>query len=98
MYIGGVKSLKYDNNRCLVDPGAGVYPGLYDCKTAKQKKLHMLWDFKQGGTIQNRETKRCLELAMDEDGYDRLIIQACTNQSWKIQNLIKTTDKLAGKA
>ncbi|XP_030006916.1 probable polypeptide N-acetylgalactosaminyltransferase 8 isoform X2 [Sphaeramia orbicularis] len=98
MYIGGVKSHKYTDNRCLVDPAAGVYPGLYNCKTAKHKKLHMLWDFKQGGTIQNRETKRCLELAMDEDGSYRLIIQPCTNQRWKIQNLSKTTDKLAGKA
>uniref|UniRef100_A0A672ZI81 Polypeptide N-acetylgalactosaminyltransferase n=1 Tax=Sphaeramia orbicularis TaxID=375764 RepID=A0A672ZI81_9TELE len=92
------KSHKYTDNRCLVDPAAGVYPGLYNCKTAKHKKLHMLWDFKQGGTIQNRETKRCLELAMDEDGSYRLIIQPCTNQRWKIQNLSKTTDKLAGKA
>ncbi|KAM9335022.1 putative polypeptide N-acetylgalactosaminyltransferase 8 [Symphorus nematophorus] len=89
IYIGGIKSHKYNSNRCLVDPGTGVYPGLYECKTAKQKKFHMLWDFKQNGPIKNRETKRCLEIAVGQDGYHHLVIQYCTVQSWKIQNLIK---------
>ncbi|XP_040009622.1 probable polypeptide N-acetylgalactosaminyltransferase 8 isoform X2 [Xiphias gladius] len=89
LYIGGIKSHKYNNNRCLVDVGTGLYPGLYDCKVAQQKKFHMLWDFKQDGPIQNRETKRCLEVAMGEDGYYKLVAQQCTGQSWKIQNLVK---------
>uniref|UniRef100_UPI003AAC8D4F probable polypeptide N-acetylgalactosaminyltransferase 8 n=1 Tax=Centroberyx gerrardi TaxID=166262 RepID=UPI003AAC8D4F len=89
IYIGGIKSHKYNSNRCLVDPGEGAYPGLYECKLAKQKKFHMLWDFKQGGTIQNRETKRCLEIALGADNYYKLIIQQCTSQHWKIQHVIK---------
>ncbi|XP_031614185.2 probable polypeptide N-acetylgalactosaminyltransferase 8 [Oreochromis aureus] len=89
LYIGGIKSHKYNSNRCLVDPFSGVYPVLYDCKIAKQKDFHMLWDFKQGGPIQNRKTKRCLEIAKDDDGFYKLIVQQCTGQSWNIQNLIK---------
>ncbi|XP_059181559.1 probable polypeptide N-acetylgalactosaminyltransferase 8 [Centropristis striata] len=89
LYIGGIKSHKYNSNRCLVDSGAGVYPGLYECRVAKQKNFSMLWDFTQNGPIQNRETKRCLEIATAEDGYYRLVIQRCSGQRWKIQNLIK---------
>ncbi|KAK3564791.1 hypothetical protein QTP86_027819, partial [Hemibagrus guttatus] len=47
LYIGGIKSHKYDYNRCLVDPGEGNKPALFDCKMAKEKGFHMLWDFKQ---------------------------------------------------
>ncbi|KAK5848943.1 hypothetical protein PBY51_008623 [Eleginops maclovinus] len=89
LYIGGIKSHKYNSNRCLVDPGSGVYPELYECKMVEQKKLHMLWVFKQNGAIQNRETRRCLEIMVAGDGYYRLVIQQCTGQKWKIQHLIK---------
>nr|XP_040030108.1 probable polypeptide N-acetylgalactosaminyltransferase 8 isoform X2 [Gasterosteus aculeatus aculeatus] len=89
LYIGGIKSHKYNSNRCLVDPGTGVHPGLYDCKIAKQKRFHMLWDFEQDGPIQNRETKRCLEIVMADHGAYALVVQQCTGQSWKIQYLIK---------
>ncbi|XP_031715071.1 probable polypeptide N-acetylgalactosaminyltransferase 8 isoform X2 [Anarrhichthys ocellatus] len=95
LYIGGIKSHKYNSNRCLVDPGTGVYPGLYECKTAKQKKFHMLWDFKQDGPIQNRKTKRCLELAIADHSYYTLVVQQCTGQSWKIQHVIKDQSMLA---
>ncbi|XP_041819592.1 probable polypeptide N-acetylgalactosaminyltransferase 8 [Chelmon rostratus] len=88
IYIGGIKSHKYNSNRCLVDTGTGLYPGLYECKIAQQK-FHMLWDFKQNGPIQNRDTKRCLEVAIGQDGYYKLVVQQCSAQSWKIQNLIK---------
>ncbi|KAI3366373.1 hypothetical protein L3Q82_000529 [Scortum barcoo] len=89
LYIGGIKSHKYNSNRCLVDPATGIYPGLYECKIAQQKKFHMQWDFKQKGPIQNRETKRCLEVAMGNDGYYKLVVQQCTGQIWTIKNLIK---------
>ncbi|KAK7886102.1 hypothetical protein WMY93_025723 [Mugilogobius chulae] len=94
IYIGGIKSHKYNDNRCLVDPNTGVYPGLYDCKVAKEKKFPMLWNFKQGGEIQNRETKRCLDLAKGSDGYYSLVVQECSGQHWKIQNLINSTREL----
>ncbi|XP_039648147.1 probable polypeptide N-acetylgalactosaminyltransferase 8 isoform X1 [Perca fluviatilis] len=96
LYIGGIKSHKYNSNRCLVDPGTGVYPGLYNCKTAQQKKFHMLWNFKQDGPIQNRETKRCLEIAKADGGYYKLVVQQCSSQSWKIQHLIQDHRKTGG--
>uniref|UniRef100_A0A3Q3XEZ9 polypeptide N-acetylgalactosaminyltransferase n=1 Tax=Mola mola TaxID=94237 RepID=A0A3Q3XEZ9_MOLML len=80
IYIGGIKSHKYNSNRCLVDSGTGVYPGLYECKMAKQKNFHVLWDFKQNGPIQNRETKRCLEIAMDQDHVYKLVVEQCSGQ------------------
>ncbi|KAM9704903.1 putative polypeptide N-acetylgalactosaminyltransferase 8 [Menidia menidia] len=88
LYIGGIKSHKYNGNSCLVDPGSGVFPGVYECKIARHKKFHMLWDFKQGGPIQNRGTKRCLEIVMGEDGYVGLVVEHCSGQSWKIQHII----------
>ncbi|XP_076015066.1 putative polypeptide N-acetylgalactosaminyltransferase 8 [Genypterus blacodes] len=89
IYIGGIKSHKYNSNRCLVDRGTGSFPGLYECKVAENKKFHSLWDFKQGEQIQNRDTKRCLEIALDTDNSYKLIVQGCTGQNWKIQNLMK---------
>ncbi|XP_019739595.1 probable polypeptide N-acetylgalactosaminyltransferase 8 [Hippocampus comes] len=89
LYVGGIKSHTYNSNRCLVDPGSGVYPALYECKIAKQKKFNMFWDFKQGSSIQNRDTKRCLEIAQGEDSYYQLIVQRCSGQIWNIQNDIR---------
>ncbi|XP_077387632.1 putative polypeptide N-acetylgalactosaminyltransferase 8 isoform X2 [Festucalex cinctus] len=96
IYVGGIKSHTYNSNRCLVDPGGGLYPALYDCKIATQKKFHMLWDFKQGSSIQNRVTKRCLEIAQGEDSYYHLIVQRCTGQIWNIQNYIAERERLEG--
>uniref|UniRef100_UPI0037E8749E probable polypeptide N-acetylgalactosaminyltransferase 8 n=1 Tax=Semicossyphus pulcher TaxID=241346 RepID=UPI0037E8749E len=95
LFIGGIKSHKYNTNRCLVDLDTGVDPGLYEC--ILQKKLHLLWDFKQGGQIQNKETKRCLEVAKGDDGYYKLVVQQCTGQSWKIQHVIKKSWETGGE-
>ncbi|XP_069020981.1 probable polypeptide N-acetylgalactosaminyltransferase 8 [Embiotoca jacksoni] len=89
LHIGEIKFHKYESNRCVVDPGTGVYPKIYKCEMAKQKKFPMLWDFKQAGPIQNRETKRCLEVVRDVDGLFQLLVQQCSGQSWEIQHLIK---------
>ncbi|XP_037316134.2 probable polypeptide N-acetylgalactosaminyltransferase 8 isoform X2 [Pungitius pungitius] len=92
LHVGGLKSHKYNSNRCLVDPGVagGARPGLYECRVAQQKKFHMLWDFQQDGPIRNRETKRCLEIVTaDRGGSYALVVQRCTGQSWNIQYLIK---------
>ncbi|XP_034529060.1 probable polypeptide N-acetylgalactosaminyltransferase 8 [Notolabrus celidotus] len=91
LYIGVIKSHKYNSNRCLADPDTGLEPGLYECKTALNKQYNMLWDFKQGGQIQNKATKRCVEVAKGEDGFHRLVVQQCTGQVWKIQHLVKET-------
>ncbi|XP_061570520.1 probable polypeptide N-acetylgalactosaminyltransferase 8 [Cololabis saira] len=86
LHIGAFKSHKQLTDRCVVDPGSGLLPGLYNCKPA-QKTRHMLWDFKQGGAIRNRDTDRCLEVAASQDGSFRLVVQQCTSQVWKIQHV-----------
>ncbi|XP_035281282.1 probable polypeptide N-acetylgalactosaminyltransferase 8 [Anguilla anguilla] len=89
IYIGGIKSHTYNRNRCLVDTGTESTPSLNDCKVAKEKGFHMYWDFKQGQGIRNRETNKCLEIAVGEDTYYHLVIQECSGQHWKIQHVIK---------
>ncbi|XP_035280917.1 probable polypeptide N-acetylgalactosaminyltransferase 8 [Anguilla anguilla] len=89
IYIGGIKSHTYNRNRCLVDTGTESTPSLYDCKVAKEKGFHMYWDFKQGQEIRNRETNKCLEIAVGKDTYYHLVIQECSGQHWTIQHAIK---------
>ncbi|XP_039988542.1 probable polypeptide N-acetylgalactosaminyltransferase 8 [Xiphias gladius] len=85
LYIGGLKSHKYNDNRCLTDIGKKeTEPGLYNCKEAMQKGMGIYWDFTQGKEMKNRQTKRCLEI---KDG--KLLIQGCSGQRWEIQNIIK---------
>ncbi|CAL9697217.1 unnamed protein product [Knipowitschia caucasica] len=85
LYIGGLKSHKYNDNRCLTDQGnKETEPGLFNCKEAMQKKMSIFWDFSQGKELKNRETQRCLEI---HDS--KLLIQECTGQKWEVQNVIK---------
>ncbi|XP_039880931.1 probable polypeptide N-acetylgalactosaminyltransferase 8 isoform X1 [Simochromis diagramma] len=85
LYIGGIKSHKYNDNRCLADTGTKeTEPGLYNCKEAMQKGMGIYWDFTQGKELKNRQTKRCLEIINK-----KLIIQECTGQRWTIQHIIK---------
>uniref|UniRef100_A0AAX7FDV7 Polypeptide N-acetylgalactosaminyltransferase n=1 Tax=Anabas testudineus TaxID=64144 RepID=A0AAX7FDV7_ANATE len=85
LYIGGIKSHKYNDNRCLTDSSdKESEPGLYNCKEALQKGMGIYWDFTQGKELRNRKTKRCLEIKNA-----RLLIQECSGQVWEIQNIIK---------
>uniref|UniRef100_UPI0037E72B73 probable polypeptide N-acetylgalactosaminyltransferase 8 isoform X2 n=1 Tax=Semicossyphus pulcher TaxID=241346 RepID=UPI0037E72B73 len=85
LYIGGIKSHKYNDNRCLCDRGTkDSEPGLYRCKEAMQKGMGIHWDFTQGKELKNRETKRCLEIIKKQ-----LIIQECSGQRWEMENIIK---------
>uniref|UniRef100_A0A8C6WGI9 Polypeptide N-acetylgalactosaminyltransferase n=1 Tax=Neogobius melanostomus TaxID=47308 RepID=A0A8C6WGI9_9GOBI len=85
VYIGGIKSHKYNDNRCLTDQGnKETEPGLFYCKEAMQKGMSIHWDFSQGKEMKNRETKRCLEIHKN-----KLVIQECTGQRWEIQHVIK---------
>lgn len=62
IYVGGIKSHKYNSNRCLVDAGAGGSPRLHECKVAKHKRFYRLWDFRQvsasGRSKQQRVNQR----------------------------------------
>uniref|UniRef100_A0A3B3UQU9 Polypeptide N-acetylgalactosaminyltransferase n=1 Tax=Poecilia latipinna TaxID=48699 RepID=A0A3B3UQU9_9TELE len=44
-------------------------------------------NFTSGGQIQNRDTKRCLEVVL-RDMYPRLVLQQCSGQRWTIQHVI----------
>ncbi|KAJ8002874.1 hypothetical protein DPEC_G00163490 [Dallia pectoralis] len=85
LYIGGIKSHKYNDNRCLADSGEDSVPDLYNCKEAVQKGMGILWSFTQGKELKNRKTGRCLEI---KEG--TLVIQTCTGQPWEIQNIIRS--------
>uniref|UniRef100_A0A669BHI7 Polypeptide N-acetylgalactosaminyltransferase n=1 Tax=Oreochromis niloticus TaxID=8128 RepID=A0A669BHI7_ORENI len=85
LYIGGIKSHKYSDNKCLADTGTEeTAPGLYNCKEAMQKGMGIYWDFTQGKELKNRQTKRCLEIINQ-----KLLIQECTGQRWQSQNIVK---------
>ncbi|XP_071382813.1 probable polypeptide N-acetylgalactosaminyltransferase 8 isoform X1 [Centroberyx affinis] len=85
LYIGGIKSHKYNDNRCLTDDGnKASEPGLHNCKEAMQKGMGIYWDFTQGKEMKNRQTKRCLEIIKS-----KLVVQECTGQRWEAQNIIK---------
>ncbi|KAM9470771.1 putative polypeptide N-acetylgalactosaminyltransferase 8 [Clarias gariepinus] len=84
LYVGGIKSHKYNDNRCLADSGTGEVPGLYSCKEALKNNMGIYWDFKQGGELRNRKTNRCVEIH-----HHTLVIKECSGQRWEIQNVIK---------
>ncbi|TSS60396.1 putative polypeptide N-acetylgalactosaminyltransferase 8 [Bagarius yarrelli] len=83
-YIGGIKSHKYNDNRCLADPGTGNIPMLFTCKEAIIKNMSIYWEFKQDGEMRNRQTKRCLEIHRNA-----LVLQNCSGQRWNIQYIIR---------
>ncbi|KAL0968549.1 hypothetical protein UPYG_G00268320 [Umbra pygmaea] len=79
-----------DDNKCLVDVNSR--PRLLECSYATAKRMKLTWQFTQGGSIENRKSKRCLELVQSintEFGY-QLTIQKCSGQKWTITNLLST--------
>ncbi|KAK0155115.1 putative polypeptide N-acetylgalactosaminyltransferase 8 [Merluccius polli] len=85
LYIGGIKSHKYNANRCLTDDGGkDNEPGLNNCKESLQKGLGIYWEFTQGKQFKNKQTGRCLEIIKR-----KLVVQECTGQRWEIQHVIK---------
>ncbi|TRY58893.1 hypothetical protein DNTS_003104 [Danionella cerebrum] len=90
IYVGPLQSLLHARNRCLVDPGSGRFPEFSWCSD-KEKPNNMYWDFKQGQIIQNRDTKRCLEVNTEQSTRfeQKVFVQECRNQHWNIQHVIK---------
>ncbi|CAD7671564.1 unnamed protein product [Nyctereutes procyonoides] len=79
-----------DDNRCLVDVNSR--PRLIECSYAKAKRMKLHWQFSQGGPIQNRKSKRCLELQENSDsefGF-QLVLQRCSGQHWSITNVLRS--------
>nr|XP_055045891.1 probable polypeptide N-acetylgalactosaminyltransferase 8 [Misgurnus anguillicaudatus] len=89
IFIGPLESHTHRRTRCLSDPGSGKVPELNLCLDDKNLKQHIYWDFKQGQAIQNKDTKRCLEISANQNGEYNLFIGECSGQHWKIQYVIR---------
>ncbi|XP_007057004.2 probable polypeptide N-acetylgalactosaminyltransferase 8 [Chelonia mydas] len=94
MYIGGLRSRQNTVDRCLTDPGTGDLPFIEQCNEAVKKGLNMHWDFKQGSSVMNKKTRRCLEIVKDNPSSpDRLVMQNCSGQKWNVQHTVKDWGK-----
>ncbi|XP_072506664.1 probable polypeptide N-acetylgalactosaminyltransferase 8 [Notamacropus eugenii] len=89
LYVGQLYAETYSSDLCLADPGEGWKPELVSCQEATMKRLNMYWDFKQGSSITNRDTNRCLEVSKHSSGSHILILQKCTGQRWTIQHTVR---------
>ncbi|KAF7703371.1 polypeptide N-acetylgalactosaminyltransferase 18 [Silurus meridionalis] len=77
-----------DDNKCLVDVNGR--PRLIECSYAAAKRMKLHWLFTQRGSIQNRKSKRCLELVESNEsefGFE-LIVQKCSGQKWTITSIL----------
>uniref|UniRef100_F6Q7S7 Polypeptide N-acetylgalactosaminyltransferase n=1 Tax=Monodelphis domestica TaxID=13616 RepID=F6Q7S7_MONDO len=89
LYVGPLNADIYSSDRCLTDPGEGWKPELVSCQDATLKKLNMYWNFKQGASITNKDTNRCLEVSKRSPGSHILVLQKCTGQRWTIQHTVR---------
>ncbi|XP_016312150.1 polypeptide N-acetylgalactosaminyltransferase 18a [Sinocyclocheilus anshuiensis] len=89
LHVGGLSpTIDDDDNKCLVDVNGR--PRLLECSYASNKHMTLSWLFTRGGSIQNRKSKRCLELVENADvdhGY-QLALQQCSSQKWTITNIL----------
>ncbi|XP_066506078.1 probable polypeptide N-acetylgalactosaminyltransferase 8 [Hoplias malabaricus] len=76
---GAMRNILSENNLIDQGPVPGSVPILYQCHFYSP----------QGQEIRNKHTNRCLEIAQGQDSYYHLVIQTCSGQHWRIQNVIK---------
>ncbi|XP_007935382.1 probable polypeptide N-acetylgalactosaminyltransferase 8 [Orycteropus afer afer] len=88
-YVGALTAETDSEEHCLTDPGKGEKPTLEPCSKAAKNGLYIYWNFKLGGAVINRTTKRCLEIKKDTSGTYVPVLQTCTTQVWKIQHTIR---------
>uniref|UniRef100_A0A2K6QCV2 Polypeptide N-acetylgalactosaminyltransferase n=1 Tax=Rhinopithecus roxellana TaxID=61622 RepID=A0A2K6QCV2_RHIRO len=88
LYVGQLIAEASARDRCLTDPGKAEKPILERCSEAARNGLHIYWDFKPGGAVINRDTKRCLEMKKDLLDNHVLVLQTCTTQAWEIQHAV----------
>ncbi|XP_051884813.1 polypeptide N-acetylgalactosaminyltransferase 18-like [Pristis pectinata] len=77
------------DNRCLVEVNS--QPRLIECSYAENKQMRLHWRFTQGGQVQNRVSKKCLEIQESGDGVYgyQLLLQKCSGQQWTISNILR---------
>uniref|UniRef100_A0A8C1VXR3 Polypeptide N-acetylgalactosaminyltransferase n=1 Tax=Cyprinus carpio TaxID=7962 RepID=A0A8C1VXR3_CYPCA len=89
LHVGGLSpTIDDDDNKCLVDVNGR--PRLLECSYASNKHMKLSWLFTQGGSIENRKSKHCLELVEStqvDHGY-QLALQQCSSQKWTITNIL----------
>ncbi|XP_034032934.1 probable polypeptide N-acetylgalactosaminyltransferase 8 isoform X2 [Thalassophryne amazonica] len=56
LYIGDIKSHKYEQNQCLTDSDGNEEPRLYYCNEALEKGMGIYWDFTQ--VLQNHHVQQ----------------------------------------
>ncbi|XP_076424127.1 putative polypeptide N-acetylgalactosaminyltransferase 8 isoform X2 [Peromyscus maniculatus bairdii] len=87
-YVGELIAREDVNEQyCLTDSGRGEKPTLELCSEAAKRGAYIYWDFQQGKSIKNKDTARCLEIKRDPSGTYRLVLENCTQQTWKIQHI-----------
>ncbi|XP_059832212.1 polypeptide N-acetylgalactosaminyltransferase 18 [Hypanus sabinus] len=89
--VVGVLSPTLDamDNQCLVEMNGR--PRLMECSHAESKQMRSHWSFTQGGAVQNRVSKKCLEMQESSDGVYgyQLLLQECRGQRWTISNVLR---------
>ncbi|XP_037703437.1 probable polypeptide N-acetylgalactosaminyltransferase 8 [Choloepus didactylus] len=95
-YVGPLIAQTDADDFCLTDPGIGEQPTLEPCSKAAKNGLHIHWNFRQGGAVINRATKRCLEITKDTSGTYVLVLQICTTQVWEIQHTLRNWESHNG--
>ncbi|XP_069759806.1 polypeptide N-acetylgalactosaminyltransferase 18-like isoform X3 [Narcine bancroftii] len=90
IHVGALSpTLDAADNRCLVEVNG--QPRLIECGYAESKQMQLHWLFTQGGPVQNKVSRKCLEIEERSDSvYEyQLSLQKCSGQHWTISNILR---------